>query len=223
MDADQVQKDDQAQVVNEIVVPAKRTRRGVLLAAGGVGLAVVLGGAAYVAGNMLNAPKGKTGGGAEIMVSSGSDGGKATTKQFNKPKIKNAPEVPASEPEATGLYLRRQDNSLFIGTGEIQMMWQREANGKTTAKAKSNGPEVEVVINRDTAIYRDTTPITMEDMEQGRELQQAVEPVASLDDLVANLNDTDTLQVWGTRNGDRIVAKTVVYRPPVLPDRMAGG
>ncbi|MCL5995533.1 MAG: hypothetical protein M1546_05690 [Chloroflexi bacterium] len=223
MDADQVQKDDQAQVVNETVVPAKRTRRGVLLAAGGVGLAVVLGGAAYVAGNLLNAPKEGTGGGTEIMVSSGSDGGKTTTKQLNRPKIKNAPEVPASEPEATGLYLRRQDNSVFIGTGDVQMMVQRDSNGKTQASAKHNGPEVEVVINRDTAIYRDTTPITMEDMEQGRELQQVVESVASLDDLVANLNDTDSLQVWGTRNGDRIVAKTVVYRPPFLINGMGGG
>jgi hypothetical protein len=196
------------------VTPAKHTRRGVLLAAGGVGLLAVLGGAAYVAGGLLNAPKPAAEGGGGIEIVGGPGGGQRKTLPL--PKIKNAPEIPATEPDAMGLYLRRQDNSIFIGTGQIEITVQRDPSGKTQGKGKHTGPEVEVVINRDTSLYRDKTPITMEAAEQGKEIQQVVELIASLDDLVDKLSDTDSLMVWGARNGDRIIAKTVVHRPPMF-------
>jgi hypothetical protein len=221
METNQVQNNQQSNAASDAagdvsgeVTPAKHARRGVLLAAGGAGLVAVLAGAAYVAGGLLNAPKPAADGGGEIVMRGGPAGGQMKTVKI--PRIKNAPGIPATEPDAAGLYLRRQDNSIFLGTGDIQMTVQRDSSGKTQAKGKHNGPDVEVVINRDTSLYRDKTPITMEAAEQGKEIQQVVEPIATLDDLVSNLSETDSLMVWGARNGDRIIAKTVVHRPPMF-------
>jgi hypothetical protein len=144
-------------------------------------------------------------------------------REFKMPKIKPAPELPAGEPGLAGLYLRRQDNSVFIGAGEVQMMIQRDETGKTATKADHSGPDVEVIITRDTQLFEDKTPITMKDMEEQREVQQVIAPVASLDDLVSKLNDSDSLMVWGQKSGDRFVAKTVVYRQPMLPGNWTPG
>lgn len=206
---------DGNQEIGATAQPARRPRRTFLLAAGGVGIVAVLGGAAYVAGNLLNPPKPGVGGGSEIMVRGGGPGG-PVVKEFHSPKIKNAPEIPASEPDVAGLYLRRQDNSVFLGTGEIEMMVQKDAGGKTAANAKHSGPDVEVVVNRDTKIYLDKTPITQKDLEEGKELQQVIEPVASLDDLVKDLNTTDSLLAWGQKVGDRLIARTLLHRPPLM-------
>ena len=200
----------------------RRSRRTFLLAAGGVGLAAVLGGAAYVAGNLLNASqKDGAGGGNDFMLNAGGPGGKQV-KMYHSPKIKNAPEIPNTPPDVTGLYVRRQDNSVYVGTGEVQVMIQRDATGKSQANAKHSGPDVEVVVNHDTKLYEDKTPITQQDMEADRELQQVVAPITSLDDLLQNISTTDSLNAWGQRIGDRLIAKIVLHRPPMLLGGPAG-
>jgi hypothetical protein len=212
------QPQDQMQV-EETIQPRKTTRRGLLAAGGGIAAVAVLGGAAYVASQMLNQPKPQAdGGGGQLILQGGAPGAGAQMREFKMPKIKRAPELPASEPDLMGLYLRRQDNSVFIGTGQIQIGFQRDETGKTSSSAEHSGPDVEVVITRDTQLYEDKTPITMKDMEEQREVQQVLTPVASLDELVSKLDDTDSLMVWGQKSGDRFVAKSVVYQPPILPD-----
>jgi hypothetical protein len=201
-----------------------KTRRGVLIVGGGIAAVAVLGGAAYVGSQMLNRPKPQTGdGGGQFVLQGGPPGAGAQMREFKMPRIKPAPELPAGEPDLAGLFLRRQDNSVFIGTGNIEMMVQRDASGQTAAKASHSGPDVEVIITRDTQLYEDKTPITLKDMEEQREVQQVIAPLASLDDLVSKLNDTDSLMVWGQKSGDRYVAKTIVYRPPVLPGNWTPG
>jgi hypothetical protein len=202
----------------------RQSRRGVLIAGGGIAAVAVLGGAACVGSQMLNRPQLRTGdGGGQLILQGGPPGSGAQMREFKMPKIKLAPELPADEPDLAGLFLRRQDNSVFIGTGNIEMMVQRDASGETAAKASHSGPDVEVIITRDTRLYEDKTPITLKDMEEQREVQQVIAPVASLDDLVGKLNDTDSLMVWGQKSGDRYVAKTIVYRPPVLPSNWSPG
>jgi hypothetical protein len=58
----------------------------------------------------------------------------------------------------------------------------------------------------------------MEDAQASKEMQQVVAPMASLDALTDKLSDVDGLAVWGDKVGDRYIARTVVYRPPMLPD-----
>lgn len=194
--------------------PKRSSRRTFLMAALGVGGVALLGGAAYAAGKLMTPATSANGDGDKggIAIASNGPGG---AQMFKMPPIKNAPEIPEQEPDVRGLYLRRQDQSIFIGTGNVKVGLMKDSSGQSNSSAEHDGPEVEVVVNHNTAIYIDKTPITQEAMKSGAELQQVVEPVESLDDLTANLSKTDTLSVWGEKSGSRVVAKVMLYRSPM--------
>ncbi len=189
--------------------------------AGGAGLVALLGGAAAVGRTLLRKETGDTTGAAnEIDLVGGASGvpGPGMVRKVFKPQnIKPAPELPSGEPAVSGLYLRRNDNSIYIGTGNVELRVQVDAEHKTSAKASHDGPEAEVVFTRDTVLYEDTTPMTVDDFENSREIQQVVAQVPTLDALTEKLSDVDGLAVWGEKNGDRYIAKVVLYRPPILP------
>jgi hypothetical protein len=81
----------------------------------------------------------------------------------------------------------------------------------------SDGPEIEVVVTRDTVIYSDETDIhggELGSRESGEKtIQQVIKPVDSLDEIGPNTE----LQVWGERRGDRLVAEVLVYRVVDIP------
>jgi hypothetical protein len=204
--------------------PKRSSRRTFLLAGVGIGAVALLGGAAYAAGNLMNGQLQVGGGGNGFSIGTGPGG--QQNVQLKMPPIKNAPQIPSTSPDATGLFLRRQDQSLFLGTGRIQMMFQKDSNGQMHTSATNDGPEVEVVVNHDTALYVDKTPITMEAAQSGQTLQQVVEPVESLDAMTANLGKSDVLSAWGQKVGSRVIAKVLLYRPPMVqppPGAASGG
>ncbi len=165
----------------------------------------------------------KSSGNGVMVSASGSAGvpmGQPVQRTFKGPNIKNATEIPNTPPDVQGIYRKRQDNSVFIGTGNVMLsMPPMNASGGSAGgemTATNDGPEVEVVVTRKTQIFKDTTSITMAAIESGKEIQQTIELVDSLDALVEVLGKADSLSVWGTRNGDRYVATLILYRPPVL-------
>ncbi len=136
-------------------------------------------------------------------------------------RLKAAPGLPEVEPAVQGLFVRREDNSVFVGTGNVKLkvVVDTDVNGgKSSVKAEFDGPVKEILIGRDTVFYKDITPANVEAMKKGEEIQQQVEPVASLDALLTDVSTNDTLTVWGEQRGERLVAKTVVYARPALPD-----
>jgi hypothetical protein len=203
--------------------PGGTTRRAVLIAGGGLGLVALLGGVAYVASRFVTPPSGTNDGG--VMQSFGSGGvagvplGQPIARAVKGPNIKNAAEIPSAPPDVQGIFRKREDNSLFIGTGNVTLAIPASNTSGGQMNAQTDGPDVEVVVTRKTHIFKDTTPITMDAIESGRELQQKVEQIESLDALVDALGKADGLSVWGARNGDRYVAETILYRPPVMLSR----
>lgn len=136
-------------------------------------------------------------------------------------RLKVAPGLPETEPDVQGLFVRREDNSVFVGTGNVRLNVQIDSDvngGKARVKADFDGPVKEILIGRDTVFYKDITPANVEAMKKGEEIQQQVEPVASLDVLLTDVSTNDTLTVWGEQRGERLLAKTVVYARPALPD-----
>jgi hypothetical protein len=119
-------------------------------------------------------------------------------------------ELPDEPETAGGLFVRRQDNSLFLGTGNIEVNVE-VIDGEATVSASSDGPEVEVVITGDTVIYEDITEhpiISPEDVEKGEMVvQRQVRQVDSLDGIEENM----VVRAWGERRGDRVIAHTIVY------------
>jgi hypothetical protein len=185
----------------------------VLLIGGGVALVAVLAGAAFVAGRLLNGQPLAIGGdgGPNMIVNTGGPGGGAVSVKLN---IEPAKELPQTPPDTRGLFDHRADSSIFVGTGQVQMMVQKKPDGTLDMSAKHDGPVIEVVVTHDTVVYSD---ITMKDAgalppgQQSGEVkkQQVLEP-GSIDQIA----EYSQVTVWGERRGDRIIAQTLVYTPP---------
>jgi hypothetical protein len=131
--------------------------------------------------------------------------------------IESAPELPTSPAAATGIFVRREDNRYFVGTGNIRMMISaNQSGGAPQTDFSYDGPVVEVVVTRETQLYQDVTEPNFEAAQNGElKLQQVLAPADSLDDV----DENTALQVWGERRGDRLIAAIVVYQQPQAMSR----
>ncbi len=182
-------------------------KKTILIIAGVVVLVVLLAGAAFVGARLLSGqglPVQASAGGLQMMTS---QGGKVN--QQVKLDIQPAKELPQTPADAKGLFDHRQDNSIFVGTGNVRMMAQKDQSGNVTTSATHDGPVVEVVVTPQTAVYRDVTMNQFNGQPPSGKTQQVVEPGAA-DEIGQN----STLTVWGKKTGDRIIADVLVYSPP---------
>lgn len=179
-------------------------------------------GGAYTAVRLLAEPKAETavassGGGRVLQsVQVGNDGVPVSVQTTILP----AAELPDEEAATFGIVLSRQDDTLTLGTGAIELSVDIEVDPSTgqettTVVPSTNGPELEVVLTRDTLLYRDVTDIEGQMPNESGEvtIMQAVRPVTNSDEITDNME----VQVWGKRRGDRVVAEVVVFGP------LAGG
>jgi hypothetical protein len=189
----------------------------ILLVLAGLLLLVVLVAGAFTAVRLLATPEAAAtsgGGNARVMQSViAQDGGAPVSVQTT---VLPAPELPDEPTAAAGIFVRRQDNTVVIGTGNIDVEVDVEVDPETgeettTVTPRTDGPEIEVVITHNTMVYRDVTDFSLDgSMESGeREIIQAVQPVETADEIGENME----LQVWGESSGDRVIATIVVYGP----------
>lgn len=160
----------------------------------------------------MNEPEEKPGSKGEAMVIGQKGGGGPVSFSLD---IQPAPELPPTPPEVNGLFVRREDNSIFVGTGEIKLsVMIDQATGERQSSSSYSGPVLEVVITRETTLYRDETGFPEPGQASGgkQTIQQVVKPVDSLEALGEDTKNTE-IQAWGTRSGDRVVAQVLVYRP----------
>lgn len=176
----------------------------------GAVLIVFLAAAAFLGARLLNpqaAAGDLMGGNGMFLTSKGGPGGGKSVRINMTP----AKELPQDRPAASGLFVRRDDQSIFIGTGNVRMTAKKSSDGGKPADLTSDydGPVVEVVINHATRIYQDTTDMPEPDKAENGEIkvQQSVKD-GSLDDLGTN----SLVTVWGDKQGDRFIAKVIVFR-----------
>ena len=180
-----------------------------------VGIVIVVAvfaGAAFFAAQLLNAPEQAAaegpGGGQRVMEIVTDDGSGPLSLRIT---FEPAPELPDRPAETAGVFVKREDNSIFVGTGDIGLDIEVDETGKETIALEHSGPVVEVVVSQETVVYHDVTEIDIEPSarESGEKtIQQIVEPAASVEEIGENIE----LQVWGERRGDRIVAEVLVFR-----------
>ena len=210
------------------------SRRQLLIALGGItGMAVVsvaCGGSQQPQGNQGGPGQGGPNGGQGNAGAppNGTPGQGGFTSRETP-----APELPTTQADARGIFVRRQDASLFIGTetGGRGAGNGPRSNGTPGAQGTRrapdvtptpyNGPTQEVVTNSSTKLYKDVTQYNFQPGQNNANnntgMQQKVEAAKSLDDLLGTDATNGTLTVWGTKNGDQLVASVVVYRPRVSP------
>jgi hypothetical protein len=174
-------------------------KRSIWIASGVVALVLLLAGAAFVGGRLLGSPD--LGSDDQEFIVSDSGGVKTGTGVLLD--VERAAEMPDVPADLAGLFVRREDNSLFVGTGNLSAV-------KVGDEWKTNhdGPVVEVVTTHDTLIYRDDTLQQLGGSPPSGPVQQVLKP-GSLDELGVN----STVQAWGERRGDRLVAEVIVFAP----------
>jgi hypothetical protein len=179
-------------------------KRRILSIGGVVVLLMLLASAAFVGTRMLTAPDetaGAAGGGGRVMEIVSDDGSGPVSLRII---IEPASELPDRPSEVSGVFVRRQDDSIFVGTGNVELDVDIEDGGEPVINLSSDGPEIEVVVTRDTIIYSDETDIHGDSAPQEsgeKKIQQVIKLVDSLDEVGPN----SELQVWGERRGDRVV------------------
>ncbi len=181
-------------------------KRTVWLIAGSVALVALLAGGAFVGGRLL-AQRSQAGSGNGLgLPMLGGPSGPKRVRLTNLP----APELPQAPADARGIFVRREDKSVFIGTGQASLMVKGSPGQTPQTATNYSGPVVEVVISQDTTVYRDTTQIP-EGASGDVQVQQTVAP-GSIDEIGQN----SMISVWGRKSGDRVVAQVVVYMEPAI-------
>jgi len=179
-----------------------------LIVGGIIVLVLLLGAAAFIGGRLLN------GRGLTVVPSGGSglrlmmNGGQPVSLD-----VQPAKNLPQTTADVKGIFDHRQDNSIFVGTGKVMMLFQKDQSGNMKTSASHDGPTVEAVITSQTVIYRD---VTMDQFNgnppAGQKMQQVVETGS-----VADIGQGSMITIWGQKTGDRIIASVLVYTlPPVI-------
>jgi hypothetical protein len=185
----------------------------IVLAIGAVLVVAVLAGGAFMAMRLLNtkslSASGKEGGGANLMTLSQSDGKGGGGGQTFYAKQIPAPELPKQASDLRGQAVSLKDNSIFIG--QVDRVTMAVINGVQQTQPTPPGPYTEVVVSKETKIYRDTTMDSMPKPSSGSSAdhpQEIQQKVAATD--LASITSGSMLQVWGQRRGDRLIADVVV-------------
>lgn len=174
----------------------------------GIGVVVLLAAAAFMAVRYFAQPQSATGSGpgGKNVISIGGPGGAERTFELN---VKPAEELPDTQPQESGLFVERKDNSIFIGTGQVTVAVKAKQGEQPEVDADFSGPKVEVVVSADTVIYKETTELDPED--PGAEVQQTVE-LSTIDEI----NEQSSITVWGRKAGDRIIADVILFSTPFM-------
>jgi hypothetical protein len=178
----------------------KKSNNGLMIG-GGIVLLLLLA-AAFMGGQML-APKGETAVSPqnptqanEIADLTSPDGGQT----FSAPKPQAAAGLPSTPPETTGLFLERTDDTLRVGTGSVTAMISTDPDA--VPEFSYDGIAMDILVTNQTQLYEDVTEYTFGQTAVQQELIQ----LENLNDLQENT----ILQVWGQRDGDRIIADVII-------------
>jgi hypothetical protein len=130
-------------------------------------------------------------------------GSPVTVRTIIEPSA-NLPDRPA---EASGIFLRQEDNSYFVGTGSTSVNVS-VINGERSVAVDHSGPEIEVVTHRDTLFYRDITQV---DYQASESVERRYQQQLRLEERPAELPQGGNLAAGGEKRGDRVVADMIVF------------
>ncbi len=190
------------------------SRKNIFWIVGAVLIIALLAGGAFMAMRLLNTKTPETaggmGGGGNLGLHVQGAGGPAGGAKSFSIKLIPSKDLPQQKADISGMVVRTQDNSFFVG--EMNQMMVSNVNGKISTSPTPTGPYTEVVVSKETKIYRDITMESMPDPSKisgnTTEVEQKLE-AGTLSDVVAG---NSNIQVWGQKRGDRLIADIVVVQ-----------
>lgn len=174
---------------------------------GGLILILLLAAAAFVGARLLN------GQGLVVMSSGGpiiAIGKDQGSRQGVKFDLERSQELPQQDPDVQGVLDHHQDNSIFVGTGQVQLEVHKDQSGTVSTSSSHDGPIVEVVVTAQTTIYCD---VTMQQF-NGERLPNGKIPQVLGEGSVDEIGQDSLIMAWGRKTGDRLIAAVLVYTPP---------
>lgn len=170
-------------------------------------LVALLAGAAYVVGRMWSTEASPDDVLAGVPPVISSEGG--TTGATKLVEIESARELPQRPPDTLGVFTRREDNRVFVSSGDEGIMFTLDGE----VRSEGNAKEVEVVVTGETAVYEDVTQEKIDwGAPAGSTTQQKLEPGS-----VEEIGENSVVMAWGEKRGERLVAEILVYTgPPVI-------
>ncbi len=173
-------------------------KRAIILGGGIVVLVVLIAGAAFVGGQLLN---------GQGLGAVAGPGGKIN---INVQPAKELPQTPA---DARGLFDHRQDNSIFVGPDPVHLGVSVRRLLQTPSSR--TGPLVQVVVSPQSIVYKDVTMQQFNGQPPSSEkIQQVVER-----GLIEEIGEGSMITAWGKKTGDRIIADVFVYTPPPVMNK----
>jgi hypothetical protein len=207
-----------------------------------IGIGAVLGvallaGAVFMGVRLLNSKSPNGGLGGLLAGVGGPNSGKVSFSI----QVTPAPELPTAGADIVGTVSSIKDNSIFVsemgkgtegGGGNTVIVGKAitSSGGSSPDSGLStndvsptpSGPVTEVVVSKETKIYRDTSMDNVPKPQPGSDtnlgIQQVLEPAD-----VSSISSDSVVQVWGQKRGDRLIADTiVVIGTPVIMKSGAG-
>lgn len=173
-----------------------------LIAGGITVLIVVLAGAAYVGGRLLITPVRSN---KASTMTMGNDG--QTKYQIVDVDTERAEELPDRPPDVTGLMIKAENKSIYIGT-DPRRDFGFSVTGSGDYDADNFDTIVEVIVTRNTEMHKDVTGVQARGPGQGLEtVQQKVAPLK-----LHELSGQGLILAWGERRGDRLIADVLLCR-----------
>jgi hypothetical protein len=174
-------------------------------------LGLLLAGAAFLAGRLFNGTL--VAGPGLNLVNGGGEFQAARSIQIEMGDPLE--ELPKTTPDTTGLFSKRDGNVITLIGGENGGASMVVVSGEDGGMqiSQPDGPAVEVVVTKDTKLYRDATFDDLEGgpPEEGQKIQQKVAE-GSLDEMT----NTSMVTVWGRKSGDRIIADVILFSSPMV-------
>lgn len=208
-------------------------KKRILIGIGAVLAVALLAGAAFMAMRLLNT-KAADGTGS-LLAGLGSPGGGSNSVAIEI-HMTPAPEVPTTRADIVGQVVNIKDNSLFVSDmakgggieGQTVVIEGKAVSGGGPSTsdngptATPSGPVTEVVVSKETLIYRDTS---MENVPKPSgsgtttmSIQQKVVPAD-----ITQITPNSLVQVWGQKRGDRLIADTIVVMGMAVIEMKSGG
>ncbi|MBN1314633.1 MAG: hypothetical protein JXA42_04170 [Anaerolineales bacterium] len=183
-------------------------KKTLLITTGIIVLLVTFASSAYLVGRSLRKSSSK-----ELAISGQPqllEAGDQSGRQMFTINLEESEELPDKEPDVIGFFSHWEDNSLYVNESDGGAFIVAAEDGEISTNAGSK--ETEVVLTKETIVYRDATFDNLDASSSGGEFKQILKP-GSVDEI----GEMSPVLAWGEKRGDRLVAKVLVYnRPPVI-------